>query len=185
MLPRIAAALAFVVACNAAPAPEVDRPAVVQPGGWVWFTSADDNFRALFPVAPETDVTVTDKLLTTVTTRTYAATGADGARFLVLCVHEPLTLGLTGVDAQLDVLRDRSTRGADATIESEQTITLDGRPARELELRFPTHGQQRGRARVFIDRATATGCVLIAAPGDRSLPTDDMRRFFDAFELSP
>ncbi len=84
----------------------------------------------------------------------------------------------------LDVVRDRTARGLDSNVTSEDRTSVQGQDARRLRMESTLGGDTvRSEAMVIRGRTEGRVYVLIVQPRSGSPRDDDTRRFFDSFHM--
>jgi len=163
---------------------KVDAPAVQTEKEWVKFTSPEGRFSVLLQHEPKFEsVSATDS--GEVTNYRYSDL-ESGYGFIC----EYFDVASTGADLQdfLDVTRDGIIRGAGATKVSEEKISLNSYPGRELGLAFTVNNgtEITARNRIYLVGNRVYSLTFLHLKNmDASLAADVGKKFFSSFELKP
>ncbi len=152
--------------------------------GWIKFTSPEGRFSVLLQQEPKFEpVSATDS--GEVTNYRYSDL-ESGYGFIC----EYFDVASTGADLQsfLDVTRDGIIRGAGATKVSEEKISLNSYPGRELGLAFTVNNgtEITARTRIYlVGNRVYSLTFLHLKTMDAALAADIGKKFFSSFELKP
>jgi hypothetical protein len=152
--------------------------------GWIKFTSPEGRFSVLLQQEPKFEpVSATDS--GEVTNYRYSDL-ESGYGFIC----EYFDVASTSADSQgfLDVTRDGIIRGAGATKVSEEKISLNSYPGRELGLAFTVNNgtEITARTRIYLVGNRVYSLTFLHLKSmDASLAADIGKKFFSSFELKP
>jgi len=104
-----------------------------------------------------------------------------------ICEYFDVTSTGADTNVSLDQTRDGILRGADATLVSEEKISLNGYPGRELELAFKQPGLANiaARTRIYLVGKRVYSLTYMHAKGlDSKTDVDNGAKFFSSFTLT-
>ncbi len=147
-------------------------------GGSTPFSSPAGNFSVTFPAAPKEESQVLNTAIGAVTVHTFSC--ERGGRAYVVGYSDYPNFD-NGVDKALDGARDGAVNSSQGKLLSEEILSFEGHPAREIRLEMAQGLAMRLR---LIAVGTRLYQVGVVTPRDEA-SSPKIAEFLDTFHLSP
>jgi hypothetical protein len=153
-----------------------------QTAGWKEFRSAEGSFSVLMPGIPEEQAQTIDTLAGAVDAHLFVLAAEDAAYLVSYSDYPKIVVQQSNADDILDGVRDGEAANVRGALLSEQIISLDDYPGRELKI-DTLDGKVTLRSRIFLVNNRLYQVVAVI-PKDHPTSDKNIDKFLESFTLT-
>ncbi len=153
-----------------------------QTAGWKEFRSAEGSFSVMMPGTPEEQAQTIDTLAGAVDAYLFVLADEDAAYLVSYSDYPNIVVQQSNSDDILDGVRDGEAANVRGLLLSEQIISLDDYPGRELKI-DTLDGKVTIRSRIYLVNNRLYQ-VVVVIPKDHPTSDKNIDKFLESFTLT-